>query len=240
MTAFASRCFREIIRDPLNLILGGGLPLLILVMFSLFDIPAEVYSISNFAPAIIVFGFAFLTSAMSMLVARDRSGAFLPRLFSSPLRPWDYILGYCLPMLPVALLQYLLFIAAALIMGLGCSIGRILLTLMVLMPSATLFIAVGLLFGTVFRDKSLGGPFTLFINLSTWLSGTWFDLDAVGGWFKAIGNVLPFVHCVKSARAALTGDLSEILPQLLWVLLWTAAVFIAAAAVFQKKMRSGK
>jgi len=75
-------------------------------------------------------------------------------------------------------------------------------------------------------------------NLSAWLSGTWFDLNLVGGWFKAIAYMLPFAHAVDAGRAAISGDYASILPHLWWVIGYAVAVMIIAIFVFRKKMSS--
>ncbi len=235
---FAGRVFKEIVREPLSLILGAGLPLILLFMFSIFDIPNEIYALRSLAPAIIIFGFSFLTMSLAILVSKDRSGAFLTRLYSSPMRPGEFMAGYCLPMAPVALMQAALFFTAAVIMGMEVRAENVLVTFAMLIVPACFYIVCGMLFGTAFSDRALGGPFTIFINLSTWLSGTWFPVDAMGKVMKTICDILPFAHCVSMSRCALAGSFRDALGHLAVVLAWTAAVSVLAAAVFGRKSRS--
>ncbi|MPM50348.1 hypothetical protein SDC9_97087 [bioreactor metagenome] len=104
-----------------------------------------------------------------------------------------------------------------------------------------LFIGIGLLCGCVFNDKQVGGVCgALLTNLSAWLSGTWFDLELVGGTFKKIAYCLPFVHAVNAARGGLSGDYSTVLGDLLWVSVYALVVMIAAVFLFNKKIHSGK
>ena len=77
-------------------------------------------------------------------------------------------------------------------------------------------------------------------NLSAWLSGTWFDLDLVGGVFKKIAYALPFAHAVDAGRAAVSGDFAAIMPHLWWVIGYALAALLAAVLVFRKKMLSDK
>ena len=100
-----------------------------------------------------------------------------------------------------------------------------------------LIMALGLLCGSVFTDKQVGGICgALLTNLSAWLSGIWFDLELVGGAFKKIAYALPFVHAVELERAALLGDFSGILPHLWWVLGYAAVVLLAAVLLFLRQM----
>ena len=118
---------------------------------------------------------------------------------------------------------------------------HVLTALVVLLPAALLFIGLGLLCGSVFNDKQVGGLCgALLTNLTAWLSGTWFDLDLVGGWFKKIADCLPFSHAVNAGRAALSGNYAAVFPDLWWVIGYAAVVFTAAVLAFRAKMSSDR
>ena len=104
---FAKRCAREILRDPLNLAFGLGFPLVLLVLLSAIqaNIPVSMFEIQHLAPGIAVFGLAFLTLFSATLIAKDRQSSFMHRLYATPMGPADFILGYTLPLIPVALLE---------------------------------------------------------------------------------------------------------------------------------------
>lgn len=240
--AFAARNRKEILRDPLNLAFGIGFPLVVLLLLSAIqaNVPVDLFRIAQLAPGIAVFGLSFISLCAGMLIAKDRTTSFLMRLFSSPLTAADFILGYVLPLLPMAVGQSALCFAAAVFLGLDISVN-LLLTMLVLIPTAFLFIGIGLLAGTVFNDKQVGGICgALLTNLSAWLSGTWFDLNLVGGWFERIAYLLPFAHAVDAARAALAGNYANILPHLWWVLGYAAIMLTTAIIVFRRKMSSDK
>ena len=107
MMTFARRCAKEILRDPLNLGFGLGFPLVLLVLLSAIqaNIPADLFAIDTLTPGITVFGLSFLTLFSATLIAKDRESAFLQRLYTTPLTAADMILGYMLPILPIALVQ---------------------------------------------------------------------------------------------------------------------------------------
>ena len=110
------------------------------------------------------------------------------RLFASPMESGDFIAGYTLPLIPMAVAQILICFVTALFLGLSASLN-ILLTVLVSIPAALLFIGIGLLCGSVFNDKQVGGACgALLTNLSAWLSGTWFDPAMVGGVFGKAGK----------------------------------------------------
>jgi ABC-2 type transport system permease protein len=237
---FASRNTKEIIRDPLNLSFGIGFPLILLLLLSAIqsNIPVSLFEIDRLVPGIAVFGLSFLALFSAILISKDRTTSFLMRLFASPLKASDYILGYILPLLPMALAQSGICYIAAFLLGLKVSV-HVLMAILVLLPAALLFIAIGLLCGSIFNDKQVGGICgALLTNVSAWLSGTWFDLSLVGGGFKSAAYVLPFAHAVDAGRAALSGNYDRIMPHLVWVIGYALAVLVIAVLVFRKKMSS--
>ncbi len=240
MRAFAQRCMQEILRDRLNLAFGLGLPLILLLLLSMIakNAPVDLFHIEQLTPGVAVFGLSFVSLFSGMLIARDRESSFMLRLFTSPMTAFDFIGGYTLPLLPLAVAQSAVCFFAALFLGLHVT-ASILVTLVVLMPSAVLFIAIGLLCGSVFTDRQVGGVCgALLTNVSAWLSGTWFDPKLVGGAFETIAAVLPFQHAVDAGRAALAGNYAAVFPDLWWVIGYAAGVLLIAILVFQKKMHA--
>ncbi len=238
--AFASRNSKEILRDRLNLAFGIGFPVVLLLLLSAIqsNIPVQLFAIDKLTPGIAVFGLSFISLFSGMLIAKDRTSSFMLRLFTSPLTSGNFIFGYTLPLLPMAVLQIAVCFIVAFFLGLTVSIN-VLLAIIVLIPAAVLFIAIGLLCGSLFNDKQVGGICgALLTNFSAWLSGTWFDLDLVGGAFKEVADVLPFVHAVKAGRSALSGNYSSIFPDLWWVIGYAAVIMAIAILVFTRKMNS--
>lgn len=240
--AFSKRNIKEIIRDPLNVAFGLGFPVVLMVLLTAIqaNIPVDLFSLNNLTPGVAVFSLSFVTLFSGTLIAKDRSSSFLMRLFASPLSALDFILGYTLPMLPVAVLQSVICYLLALVLGMEFT-PNIFVALLTLIPSMAFFIGTGLLCGTALNDKQVGGVCgALLTNLCGWLSGTWFDLQLVGGVFKKCAELLPFYHAVEAGRAAISGDFSSIFPHLLWVCGYAVAVLAVAVALFGKKMKGKK
>ena len=236
---FAKRNTKEILRDPLNLAFGLGFPLVLILLLSVIqaNIPVALFEIDHLTPGITVFGLSFMTLFSATLISKDRSSSFLQRLYTTPMTPLDFILGYTLPIIPIAVMQSVICYVVALILGLKITVN-ILLALALIIPVAILFIALGLLFGSILTDKQVGGICgALLTNLSAWLSGIWFDLELVGGAFKKIAYALPFVHAVEMERAALSGVFGEILPHLLWVLGYSIIILALAVLLFLRQMK---
>ncbi len=236
---FASRNTKEILRDPINLAFGLGFPLILILLLSIIqaNIPVPLFEIQHLTPGITVFGLSFMSLFSATIISKDRGSSFLQRLYTTPLTPIDFILGYTLPIIPIALAQSVVCYAAAIVLGLDITIN-ILYAIIFIIPVSILYIALGLLCGSVLNDKQVGGVCgALLTNLSAWLSGIWFDLELVGGTFKKIANALPFVHAVDIERAILSGNFQDIFPHLWWVLGYSIALLIIAILLFLRQMK---
>jgi len=236
---FANRNAKEILRDPINLFFGLGFPLVLILLLSAIqaNIPVALFEIQHLAPGVTVFGLAFMTLFSATVIAKDRGSSLLQRLYTTPMTPMDFILGYTLPILPISVAQCLICYVAAVFLGLPVTV-HILSAVVCILPVSLLYISLGLLCGSVFTDKQVGGICgALLTNLSAWLSGVWFDLNLVGGAFKKIAYALPFVHAVDMERAALAGDFGGIFPHLWWVLGYAAVLLGLAVLCFLRQMK---
>ena len=239
MMTFANRCAREILRDPINLAFGLGFPLVLLMLMSAIqaNIPVTLFEIEKLAPGIAVFGLSFMTLFSATLIARDRESAFLQRLYTMPLKGVDFILGYMLPMLPIALAQTVICFGFAIVLGLPVTVN-ILYGVLGMIPVAVFYIGLGLLCGSVLGVKQVGGICgALLTNLAGWFSGVWFDLDLVGGVFRKIANVLPFIHGVTMEQALLAGDFETALVELLPVAIYGLGATVIAVCLFLRQMK---
>lgn len=241
--AFFVRTSKDILRDPLNILFGLGFPLVVLLLLSAIqaNLPAEaqlpLFQLENLTPGVSVFGLSFLTLFSATLIAKDRESALLQRLYTTPLTALEFILGYALPLLPLALGQCAVCYLVSLPLGLTPT-GTIFPTLLLILPVSLLFIALGLLCGSLMGVKQVGGICgALLTNLTAWLSGVWFDVAMVGGTFQKIAGALPFLHAVELERAALRGDWTGLFPHLWWVLGYTAAVTALAIWAFLRQMK---
>jgi len=232
---FANRNFKEIIRDPLSIIFAILLPLFLLFIFQQFKIPNEVYKIENFTPGIIIFSFSFISLFTATLIAKDRSTSLLIRLAASPMKSSEYILGYTLAVLPVVILQNILFFIVAIFLGLNFSLN-VIYTILVSIPISILFIALGILIGCVTTEKSASGVSSIIVQLVAFTSGMYFSTDMMGGFFANICKILPFSRCLDITKGILNNNYNNLLNSVVILLIYTIVVMAIAIIVFKKKM----
>ena len=237
--SFSKRTFKEILRDPLTLVFGLGFPSILIVLLSVIqsNIPVSIFEINKLVPGMTIFGLSFMTLFSATLIAKDRENAFLTRLYATPMKALDFILGYSLPIVPIALAQGIFCYIIGFFFGLKFSIN-ILYSIIFLIPVSVIFIGLGLMFGSILTQKQVGGICgALLTNLTAWLSGIWFDLDLVGGVFKKVAEILPFYHAVKLEQMVFIGDFNNIFTHLFVILIYMVILIIIPIFSFLKQMK---
>ena len=123
--ALVNKNTKEIIRDPLTLFFGVGFPLVLLLLLSAIqaNVPVSIFEIEHLAPGITVFGLSFMTLFSATIISKDRGSALLQRLYTTPLTPLDFILGYSLPLIPISVMQSIVCYAFAIILGLDITVN---------------------------------------------------------------------------------------------------------------------
>lgn len=246
--AFAKRNLIEVYRDPLSWIFCIAFPIVMLIIMSIVNsaIPKEagntLFRIDNLAGGIAIFGQMFVMLFTAIAVAKDRNGAFLTRLYSSPMKSSNFVWGYILPMILTAVIQVIISLIAAVVISLisdySLNIAGLLLTVVAVIPSALMFSAIGFLFGAVFNEKAAPGICSIIISLGAMLGGIWFDVEGVGGFMYKLGRCLPFLYATKLARSAISLDFGVktfLVP--LGVVVFAAIVLtVLAGVVFNYRM----
>lgn len=248
--AFSTRNRKEILRDPLSYIFCLAFPLVMLIIMTVVNssIPKQagmtVFRIDNLSAGIAVFGQTFVMLFTALTVTKDRSGSFLVRMYATPMKSTDFTIGYILPMIIISFFQSVIIYIASFIISIitdvDLNIGGMLLSIITLIPSAIMFICIGLLFGTLFNEKSAPGLCSIIISLSGFLGCIFFDADATGGSMLKICKALPFYYCTKSARSCVKLDFSSstFIVSIIIVIACAVILGILSSAVFKSKMKA--
>ncbi len=243
---FAGRTTKEILRDPLSFVFCLGLPVVMLVaMYAIFSASAPWFELTTLTPGIAVFSNAFIMLYMTLLVSRDRSTAFLCRLYTSPMRTADFVLGYALPGAAIGLGQLIACYATAILMGLLSGSTdwispAIPVAILTAIPMMLAYVFVGILFGCLFSDKAAPGFSSVIISGGGFLSGAWMPVETLSEGFQTVCRCLPFYPAVIMGRTAVAG-LSPRADNM-WIPLfttvgYTAVLAAATVVVFAKKTR---
>lgn len=238
-TYFAQRNFKEILRDPLSLILGVLLPVFFILLFSTIskNAPIEVFKPVSIVPGITIFGFTFITMFLGLLIAKDKSTSFLTRLFISPLKPKDFIIGYSIPLLPFSLIIGVACLIVGVYVGLPVSL-KIVYTLISFIPYILFSVFVGIFLGLVCNEAQIMAIGNIYIIASALLGGAWMDLNMLGVTVKNITEFLPFSHAIEFSRIILSDRQENIWIHLIVVSGYAIIFFFLSVYFFTRKMKS--
>jgi ABC-2 type transport system permease protein len=234
----ARRNTLEVLRDPLSLGIAVALPLvLLLTLEALGGAETPYLTATLLTPGIVLFGFVMVMFSSAMILARDRETSLLDRFLTAPVRPGDFVAGYSLPYVAIALVQGAVLLAVGGVLGLGVA-GSIVPVVIVFALMAVFYVALGLIFGALLTVAQTSGAYAVVLIL-TIFGGAWFDIEEIGGVFLTIGDVLPFKHALDATRAVLAdgagfGDIST---DIAWVAGYALVATLLAVATFQRRLR---
>lgn len=243
--AFSKKNIKELLRDPLSYIFCLGVPVVMLILMSILNktVPPNMnlFNIDYLCPGIVIFSFSFIMLFTALCVAKDRETSLLLRLYASPMKPMEYILGYTMPVVILALFQSILtFIVSfiiACITGVTFSILNSFLTIIILLPCSIVFIGLGILFGSLFNTRTAPGMASIIITVCGMLGGIWMDIDMIGGIFAKLCKILPFYQAVTLGRNALMGHYNHILVPFIIVIGYGAIIYIISTIIFKNQMK---
>ena len=237
-----SRNLKEIIRDPLSLLFMIGLPIFMEILFYfIFHKLTSQFEMKYLAPGIVVFSQAFLSLFMGMLISLDRNTSFLTRLFVSEAKPYEFIFSYTLSLIPICLVQSILFFIVGGIIDPSIFKINMILAIVLSLVTSFLFIGIGILLGSLCNEKSIGGVSSIVIVCQSVLSGMWFPLEGMSEGFLTLMKILPFKNMTMIVQNSLNGYLNlfnDLLLPTIIVISYTIVIFILSIFIFKKKMKS--
>lgn len=235
------RNLKEIIRDPLSLIFTIGLPLVMEVLFYLlFSKLTSQFQMKYLAPGIVVFSQSFLTLFMGLLISLDRSTSFLTRLYVSKTKSYEFIISYVLALIPIILIQSILFFLIGGIVDVSIFKISMIYSVLLSLVTSLLFLGLGILFGSLCNEKSVGGVASIVISAQSILSGMWFPTDGLDGSVIKLMNYLPFKNATILIQNTLNGInniYSDFIFPLIVVLIYTLLIYMLAILAFKRKMK---
>lgn len=205
---FYKRNLKEVLRDPIIYIFCIGFPIVMFLLFFIINKYSNgntpTFELNSLLPAIIVFSYSFVMLTLAIIVSKDKQTFFLKRLYSSPMKSYHFILGYFLVGFFIGLLQTLICIITGYITSLISNTSfipfwNILLLIISQLPILVTNICLGILFGTIFNDKTSPGICSIFISISGILGGCWMPIETMGN-FETFCKILPFYPSVYIGR----------------------------------------
>lgn len=236
------RNLKEILRDPISLIFTIGLPLIMEILFYfIFHKLTSQFEMKYLAPGIVVFSQSFLTLFIGLLISLDRSSSFLTRLYVSKAKSHEFIISYALAVIPIVLVQSILFFLIGGIIDPAIFKIEMIYAILLSIITSLLFLGLGILFGSLCNEKSIGGVSSIIISMHSVLSGMWFPTEGLDSGFIKVMNILPFKNTTILVQNTLNGInniFNDFLKPLIIILTYAILIFLLAIVVFKKKMKT--
>lgn len=205
---FTKRNLLELIRNPLLYIFSFLFPIVMLILFVIIKNNINTYmplfELNSLIPGIIMFSFSFITLMVALLISKDKSQAFLKRLFTSPLKAKSFIIGYFIPYLIIGIIQEIIciltgYIIATITKEAYMSVLSSICLSLEMLPLLAINILLGIIIGITLSDKSAPAITSIFISISGILGGAWMPLDSMKK-LESISGYFPFYASVYLGR----------------------------------------
>ncbi len=206
---------------------------------ALFFNPARISAV-NIVPGLVAI---VLTMTMVMFTSaalvRERERGNLELLITTPIRSTEIMLGKIVPYILVGVIQ------VAIILGLGHIIfdvpinGRLDQLVLGVFAFICASLTLGLLVSTVAKTQLQAMQLTMFLLIpSILLSGFIFPYEGMPKTAQWIAEALPATHFIRVVRGIVLrgATLMDMLPDLFWLLGFTALGVVAAAKRFKKRL----
>jgi ABC-2 type transport system permease protein len=220
-----------------SLLLTLGIPVLLLVFFSLVDVlptpDGTSDAIDFLAPGILAL--AVMSTAMvglGIATGFERQYKVLKRLGTTPLRRPALLAAKTAAVVVVEVIQFVVLVPVALLLGWDPGSGW-LVALAAVVLGTVAFAGIGLLLaGTLRGEVNLAAQNGLYLVLLL-LGGIVFPLDRLPDVLGALAKLLPSSALAALLRGALTAG--EAVPGWAWLVLvgWAVAAPLAAALTFR-------
>jgi len=195
-------------------------------------------AVNFYFPGIAVYGLMILISTAAEIIAGDREKGFLSRLFTTPARPQDFILGYSLPFIPVLIFSTLIYLGVGMALGLTI-VGNLGHAFLIFFLIGLCAIGIGMIVGSLVKSASQAGVSWLFIVPMAMISGAWFTVDRMPSALRSVAGALPFIHGIDASRAVLNGSsFSAITLDIYWLIGWAVVLFVTGIMLFRRTMVS--
>jgi ABC-2 type transport system permease protein len=203
-------------------------------------IETEITYIDFIGPGIIIFGLLILIPTAARPIVRDKEKGFLSRLLTTPTRPLDFILGYSLSMVGIAIAQIIIFVVAARAMGMDI-VGSLWLAFLVFFLTGLCSIGVGMVIASLSKSENQAEPMAwLFSMPLAMLSGCWFSIEMMPSYLKGFAYAFPYAHAISAARGVLVRGvgMEAVGNDFLFLIGWAVVIFAIGIILFRRSMRS--
>ncbi|MBE3556123.1 MAG: ABC transporter permease [Firmicutes bacterium] len=228
----------HLVRQPVELAVSFVQPAIFLIVFGLgvgkfFQLPQASVSYGAYLfSGLMAINVLFTALASGSTVTEDRRAGFLREIVVAPVSRFAVVGGKALAGTTSGLVQGLIVLCFAPLVKVHCSFFHGLAAVGILVLLGFALACLGILLGVRLRSSQ---AFTLLMNFVmmplTFLSGAFFPLSPLPGWFQAVARVDPLAYGVDALNALLLNTHLFSFQSDLAVLIAIAVLFASLAAV---------
>jgi ABC-2 type transport system permease protein len=219
---------------PVNLSFSG-------IIQTSFVYGANAKFVDFFAPGIMSFVITIITIMLTIVsIVRERTNGTMERIFASPTRPHEVVLGYMLAFSLISVLQSCLLLGSAILLFNMTIQGSVLLALGFVVLYAIGVQGLGTLLSTVARNEFQAiqlvplvfVPFIL-------LGGIFWPVEAMPAFIRPLSSVIPLTYAAEGLRSIVIRGWGpvEIWRDLVALTIFATVMILAGFAVTRKRAR---
>jgi len=203
---------------------------------------ANAEFIDFFAPGIMSFVITIITIMLTIVsIVRERTNGTMDRIFVSPTKPHEVVLGYMLAFSLISLIQSCLLLGSAILLFNMTVQGSVILALGFIILYAIGIQGLGTLLSTVARNEFQAiqlvplvfVPFIL-------LGGIFWPIEAMPSFIRPLSAAVPLTYAADGLRSIIIrgwGPL-EVWKDLVALLIFAAVMIMASMAVTKRRARA--
>ncbi len=203
-------------------------------------IETEITFIDFMGPGIIIFGLLILIPTSARIMVGDKEKGFLSRLLTTPLRPVEFISGYSLCLVVIAIAQIIIFILVGWLLGMDI-VGSVGLAFLIFFLTGLCSIGIGMVVASLSKSENQAEPLCwIFAMPLAILSGCWFSVEMLPSYLRNVAYAFPYAHAIDASKAVITRGvgMEVVSNDVLFLAGWTAVIFAIGVILFRRSMRS--
>jgi ABC-2 type transport system permease protein len=249
--SLAARELTRFVRQPQRVIGAVAQPLMFWLflgagMGTSFKPPGmeQMTYLEYFYPGVMMMMMLFASVFSCITIIEDRDAGFLQGVMVAPVNRMGIVLGKVMGATMIALIQVLVFSAAAPFLGLSLSFGSVLLLLLAFILTGMAFAALGFFLAWGSRTTSGFHAIMMVLLFPLWmLSGALFPMTGASAWMSVVMQLNPVHHALNIVRAPFYGGPETLLGNgsyllsLAVTLVWTGASLLLSMKRISKRER---
>jgi len=219
---------------PVNLSFSG-------VIQTTFVYGTNAKFIDFFAPGIMSFVITIITIMLTIVsIVRERTNGTMERIFASPTRPHEVVLGYMIAFSLISLVQSCLLLGSAILLFNMTIQGSVLLALGFVVLYAIGVQGLGTLLSTVARNEFQAIQLVPLVFVPFMLlGGIFWPIEAMPAFIRPLSSVIPLTYAAEGLRSIVIRGWgpAEIWKDLVALSIFAAVMILAGFAVTKKRAR---